>query len=147
MFNHVVNSKWHISKHYTDNKRGNTRVTTSACIIPHQHVYPEEALPLSRVFKQILDQYHEICLRFLHFCILLQQRKHLNSDLIHAFKKKLQMKLSSRIVFCTPTPDNVETFNLFIRVCIALESGGPSLRSKSKMICSTRAHQSPYRLY
>lgn len=36
--------------------------------------YLKKMLPLSWVFKKILDKHHEICLRFLHFCVLLQHR-------------------------------------------------------------------------
>lgn len=37
--------------------------------------YPEKELPLSRVLLQILDQHHEVCLRFLHFHILLKGKR------------------------------------------------------------------------
>lgn len=91
----------------------------------------KEKLPLCRVFQQVLDQHHKVGLRFLDLGVLLSYTQTQKKYTVTGTELTKGLCLQT---LPTLTSAVAETFSLFMRVWMALESGSPSLWSKSKMI-------------
>lgn len=92
----------------------------------------EEDLPLCGAFQQALDQHHEVGLGSLHLDVLLTHpHTHTTKCTVAGAEWTKGPSLQTRP---TLTSAVAETFSLFMRPWMALESGGPSLCSKSKII-------------